>query len=90
MAISKRTGKRIKAGRLGDIKMVKNRLSMREVSDWTALAKEDHWYHLRVQFESGREADLLLTSREVARGLKRAKDHPEDVPPVNPIRDLLD
>lgn len=90
MAISKRTGKRAKAGRLGDLRHVRNLLSMREVEGKTKLEKSDAWFHIRVQFETGREADLLLTPFEVLRAMKRAKDHPEDVPEVNPLRNILD
>lgn len=90
MAISKRTGKRARAGRLGDVRVVRNLLSMREATDRRKLEADDCWYHLRVQFEDGKERDLLFTRLEVARAIKRARDNPEDVPDVNALRDLLD
>lgn len=90
MAISKKTGRPVKAGRIGDVCIVKNLLSMREATHRASIADEAHWYHLRVQFESGQEADLLFTPTEVARALKRARRNPEDVPKVNALRDALD
>jgi len=90
MAISKRTGQRAKAGRIGDVRVVKNLMSMRDARDWSKMEAADHWYHLRVQFESGRESDLLFTSHEIARALKRAQRNPEDVPKVSRLRDALD
>jgi len=90
MAISKRTGKKAKAGRIGDVRVVKNLLSVAAATDLSKIQRDDHWYHLRVQFERGQEADLLFTNAEVARALRRAKDNPEDVPSVSRIRDMLD
>ena len=90
MAISKRTGQRAKAGRIGDVRVVKNLMSMRDAHDWSKMEAADHWYHLRVQFESGRESDLLFTSHEIARALKRAQRNPEDIPQVSRFRDARD
>ena len=90
MAISKRTGRKVKAGRIADLRHVRNLLSLREAQDLAKMEPDDSWFHLRVQFETGRETDLLLTRFELLRAMKRAKDHPEDVPQVNRIRDALD
>ena len=90
MAISKRTGRPVKGGRIGDIHLVRNLLSMREVENMANIHEEGCWYHLRAQFEDGTESNLLFTRTEILRALKRARENPEDVPKTNPIRDALD
>jgi hypothetical protein len=90
MAISKGTGNRIKAGRIGDVRVVRNLLTLREAEDISRIDSNDCWYHIRVQFENGQEENLLFTCYDIVRALRRARENPEDVPPVNPIRDALD
>ncbi len=90
MAISRRTGKKTRAGRLGDAKLVRNLVSMKDAKDRKRMEKHDSWYHLRAQFEDGKEKDLLFTRFEIGRAMKRARENPEDVPRVNPLRNWLD
>lgn len=90
MAISRRTGRKAKAGRLGDARLVRNLLSVKDALDRSRMEPDACWYHLRVQFEDGREKDLLFTRFEIARALKRARENPEDIPKVSALRNLLD
>lgn len=90
MAISKKTGQKVRGGRIGDAKLVRNLLSMKDALNRRRMEAADCWYHLRVQFEGGQEKDLLFTPFEIARAMKRAKENPEDIPKVNVIRNLLD
>ena len=90
MAISKRSGREVRAARLGDARLVRNLLSLREAEDPARIEPDDAWYHVRLQFEDGHEADLLFTRFEILNAIKRARDNPEDVPKVNPLRNWLD
>jgi hypothetical protein len=90
MAVSKTTGRKVRGGRIGDAKLVRNLLSMKDALNRKRMEKADCWYHLRVQFEDGREKNLLFTPFEIARALKRARENPEDIPRVSVIRNLLD
>lgn len=90
MAISVKTGRKARAGRIGDAKLVRNLLSMEDALNRKRMEAADCWYHLRVQFEGGQEKDLLFTRFEIARAMKRAKENPEDIPKVSVLRNLLD
>ena len=78
------------AGRIADVRLVKNRMSMLDANAPSDAEPDASYYALRVQMPDGREEHLLLTAMELARAIKRARDNEEDVPRVNPIRDALD
>lgn len=68
--------------RLGDIQVVENKNP-----HWKALSK---YNHIRIQFPNGDEKSLLLTDREIQKGLDRASKNKEDIPKVSWFRDLFD
>lgn len=77
-----RTGKEVKAGRMGDIQEVSN-IAPR-------LNANLHYYHVRVQDKKNKEFSLLLTEHELKRAVKRALSNPEDLPKIGWIRNLFD
>lgn len=72
----------IKAKRIGDMQKVFNKNP-----HWAALSE---YNHIRVQLADGTELSLLLTDKEVQRGIERAEKNPEDLPKVSWLRDILD
>lgn len=80
------SGKKVKMGRIGDLKIVANQNAK------PAASKQ--YYALRVQLPSGEEVSALFTESQVAAAILRAKKNPEDVPVAGDlfgkIRDALD
>lgn len=75
-------GKSVKAGRIGDMQLVKNTLKR--------LNACDVYLHIRTQDTHGCEFHLLLTEHEVKRAMMRALKNEEDLPKPGVLQDLLD
>ena len=71
-----------KAKRIGDVQKVIN-----SKPHWAAAAE---YNYIRIQLPDGAEKSLLLTDKEVQRGLDRAAKNPEDLPKVGWLRDTFD
>ena len=80
----------VKAGRIADVRIVKNMMNLADVKRGRRREGDEFWYALRVQMPDGSEHALLVSQDEMARAMKRARDNPEDVPEVGKMRDLLD
>jgi hypothetical protein len=81
MAISM-SGNKIKAKRIADVQKVFNQCKH------PASAAE--YNHFRIQLEDGTEVHVMLTDKELLRGVERAKKNPEDCPEVTILRDIFD
>ncbi len=68
--------------RIGDVQSVAN-----TKKHWAAAEK---YNFIRIQLPDGKEVELLLTDKEVERGIDRARKNPEDLPKVSKLRDLFD
>lgn len=75
-------GNKIKAKRIADVQTVLNTCKRP-----AAAAKYNHF---RIQLEDGTEHHVMLTDKELLKGLERAKKNPEDCPEVSVLRDILD
>jgi len=75
-------GSKIKAKRIADVQTVLN-----QCKHPAAAAKYNHF---RIQLEDGTEHHVMLTDKELIKGLQRAKKNPEDCPDVSVLRDVLD
>lgn len=79
-------GKKVKVGRLGDLKIVVNQ-------DPKPTANKSY-YAIRLQLPDGKEISALFTESQVAQAVLRAKKNPEDVPEASSIfqkiQDLVD
>lgn len=75
-------GSKIKAKRIADVQTVLN-----QCKHPAAAAKYNHF---RIQLEDGTEHHVMLTDKELIKGLQRAKKNPEDCPDVSVFRDVLD
>jgi hypothetical protein len=75
-------GKAVKAGRIGDLKYVKNTMKR--------LNACDVYLHIRAQDSHGCEFHLLLTEHELKRAMTRALRNEEDLPKPGLLQDLLD
>ena len=72
----------LKAKRIGDVQRVLNKNP-----HWAALFQ---YNHIRIQLPCGEEKSILLTDKELLRGIERAEKNPEDLPKVSWLRDVLD
>ncbi len=68
--------------RIGDVTVVENKKRHR-------LAKPTY-NHIRIQLPEGEETALLLTDKELQKGIERAKKNPEDLIKAGWIQDKMD
>lgn len=75
-------GNVIKAKRIADVQSVLNQCKH--------PAAAEKYNHFRIQLEDGKEHHVMLTDKELLKGIERAKKNPEDCPKVSVLRDIFD
>ena len=73
---------KLKAKRIGDLQKVINKNP-----HWSSLTE---YNHIRVQLPNGEEVSVLLTDKELKKGIDRANKNSDDLPKVSWVRDIFD